>query len=180
MTSASSAFATDWDSPPAEEKIQPGDTVFKGDGEIKVFDKQGRKIYSGPMDKYGNKDGFSTKGQYDNGNYGGLTDIWWKYGLGYLDSGPKGEGATWGYAIPSTDFVYVKTTLETDLGGDWDVVDQDTDSDYDTDDSVTAYVSDLSYMQAEVLVVDCRAESKHIVEDDPNGWDDVFYTDDEF
>jgi hypothetical protein len=37
---------------------------------------------------------------YDNGNYGGWTDIWWYYNIynPYTGSGPKGEAATYSYA----------------------------------------------------------------------------------
>jgi len=176
---SSLAMAKNWDSPPPMDQVKPGDTLYKGDGNVKIFDRQGRMIYSGP------EKGFvMINGEFDNGNYGGKTDIWWVYGdlLG-TNSGPKGEGATWGYGMPHdgyTDYVYVRTILSTqDLGRPWVERDQDTAFDFNTN-SVTCYVQCLEFTFGACATMGCKGESKHIVQDAEEGWDATFYTDDAF
>ena len=181
FSNSSMAFATDWSSPPSKKQIKAGDTLFKGDGEIKVFDKEGNEIYSGPMNEYSVKDDIGPLGQdYDNGNYGGWTDIWWEYGSEILfDSGPAGDAATYAYGDP-TDMVYVRTVLYEDPpGSSWTRIDSSTETVYD-DDSVTTSVSCIEYGYLGYVLTGFKAESTHRVEDEEYGWDAQFYTEDEF
>jgi len=174
---SSVAMAKNWEYIPDKDQIQPGDTLYKGDGEIKVFDKNGKLIYKGNK-----KDIYSIRGIYDNGNFGGETDIWWVYGsiMGY-DSGAEGEAATWGYAIPSTDYLYVRCKLyiEDFSSGIMEKVDDEND-DIFNDDSVDVAVEDFGYSWNHIMVCDVAGESTHRVEDSAEGWDNTFYTDDAF
>jgi hypothetical protein len=145
---------------------------------IYSFDKEGKIIYFGPMNKINTKD--ST---YENlGNYGGSTDIWYYYNL--LDpqgSGPKGEADTYGMAVPDTDYLYVRLRLYDKLSSssNWNMISSKTESDTNCDD-VYVFDSVLTYLTTAVLDRDFKGETKHKIQDEDNGWDDTFYTDDSF
>ena len=172
------AWAKNWESLPSIDEVQEGDTYDKGDVNIKVFNSSGELIYSGRI----NESDVTLMGSYENvGNYGGTTDIWFYYHPTQLwdGSGPKGKGTTYGMALPSTDYLYARTVLYDDYSGEWEVIDQDTTHDTDAD-SVTTYVQNLSYPLGAPIGTQFKGETKHIVRDSANGWNDTFYTDDEF
>lgn len=164
-----SAFAKNFDSVPTSiDQIEPGDTYGKGDAHAKVFDKDGNLIYDGII-KIDTSDINILSSQWDNGNFGGVTDIWWHYGNPLLNnSGPKAEGSTYSYAIGGSDYLSAKVQIYV------------ADNLKVTKEGHKHYATSLT-VSAQHLVYpwpgrSSRANTEHKVIDSNHGWNRTFNT----
>jgi len=174
FSSTTSVFAKNFDKPPkSSEQIENGDTYGKGDGEIKIFDQDGKLIVHEKGKK--SKDLISSLGQYDNGNYGGQTDIWWFYNIidPFFGSGPKAEADTWSWAADGTSD-YLQANLDLYVHNIKRAYDYAHNHEVGT---VHAYCEDLRYG---VNPQSCRGTAAHKVIDSTYGWDATFSTSDQF
>lgn len=161
--------------PTSIDQIKEGDTYGKGDGEIKVFDKDGNLIIHKKGENY-KSIVRQSDGQYDNGNYGGFTDAWWYYNPSIVyGSGPKAEAGTYSYAADGASD-YLSASIRLYVNGSQK--DQDTYSEYDTDE-VTVYVEYLKYA-IHGVIFPVRATTSHKVIDSEYGWNATFATEDSF
>ncbi|MDF9408115.1 hypothetical protein L7E55_07035 [Pelotomaculum isophthalicicum JI] len=163
--------------PTSNDQIEVGDTYGKGDGELKIFDKDGNLIIhkKGKIDK----SIISIKStQFDNGNYGGVTDAWWYYYIfGWLTgSGPKAEGTTYTYAHDGNSD-YLSAYVKLYVNGTKKAEDSASDTDVG---EVTAYCDHLYYSNVGGPILPCRATTSHKVIDSKYGWNASFTTDDSF
>lgn len=163
--------------PTSTDQIETGDTYGKGDGELKVFDKDGNLIIhkKGKIDKSIIN---IQSTQFDNGNYGGVTDTWWYYNIfDFLTgSGPKAEGSTYTHASDGTSD-YLSAYVKLYVSGTKKA--EDSASDTDTGE-VTAYCDHLYYGINGGLTYPCSATTSHKVIDSEYGWNASFTTDDSF
>lgn len=176
------AMAGEYEKAPSFDQINPGDTMFKDDGNIKAFDKYGNLIYSGPQKYYYNTE-YSIKDSTGGslGNYEGYTDIWWEYGLvtDLTGSGPSAESCTRSYDVGGSEYLYVKSELyEKNSQNEWTRIAYNTCSEYN-ETIAECQVEEINY-HALAWTNGFKCETKHKIEDDDEGWDAIFYTDDEF
>lgn len=170
------AHAKNFDNPPqSPDQIKVGDTYDKGDGELKIFDENG-KLIKNTSKKKGNISPLDS--DYDNGSVGGWTDIWWYYNpLSPLTgNGPKGEAATYSYAMDG-ESDYLQAYLEIYVNGTKKASDPATIRD---DNEITAYAEHLYYGWNGGVTLPCEGKTTHKVIDSEEGWDVTFHTDDDF
>jgi len=171
------AVAKNFDVPPTSiDQIENGDTYGKGDGELKVFDKDGKLI----IHDRGKKDNSITPlgVSFDNGNYGGSTDTWWYYNVFDLltGSGPKAEAGTYSYANDGEPD-YLSAYLKLYVNG---VKKAEDPANARNTNEVIAYCEHLYYANIGGVIIPCKATTTHMVIDSEYGWDATFNTDDKF
>lgn len=162
--------------PTKDDEILQGDTYDKGDGNIKVFDSDGKIIYSGSQTNWLKIIDINKSSGGSLGYYEGVTDIYWEYGIPlWGNSGPVVECVTASYDADGSDYLYVKNELYIEDDDAWYRLQYSSDTRFDAFEA-EAYTDQLTYGFYGYVGSDWRGNGTHIIEDSDEGWDDTFST----